>query len=293
MARRGRGAGPRTVLLVCAVATLVACDTEAPTPTAAPAGRDVERWVLPLDEYMPPSPANYDYARNLLVQACLKEEGIEYAVAPVDITADGPETANRYGRRLFDEELARRYGYHPAPTDRFDRELAQRVADQRFPADVQALVDQCRQESYAELPQAPVSLAESLAFSLNVADEPELEAAIGRWQVCMSAAGYPDVATSPMDMPPPTLAESWGLNSRNPSVQDPSAEELAMAQADAACRSESGYSSRLYDAEWDRAFELARQHQVELDAEKAASAEMAETIRQIVARLGDAPQASR
>lgn len=182
MRRCRRGALAVPALLV-GVLTLSGCaSTEAQDDEIRSTDKDVARWALPLDSYRPPTGVNYEYARNLLVRDCMAEQGLDFEVVPVDIYADGPVTANRYGRRLFTPELAATYGYHPAATDRFDRAEAQRIFEHRYSTEEADAIDACRQGSLEELPRLAASLTDALSFSINAGADQRVQQAASRWR---------------------------------------------------------------------------------------------------------------
>ncbi|WP_040316889.1 hypothetical protein [Gleimia europaea] len=55
----------------------------------------------------------------------MEEQGQPYTVVRYDENAPLQETTNAVGRKLFNLEIAQKYGYHNAPQLRFSAEEAQ------------------------------------------------------------------------------------------------------------------------------------------------------------------------
>ena len=60
-------------------------------------------------------------------------------------------------------------------------------------------------------------------------------------------------------------------------------EEIAFATHDATCRESSGWTTTLYDLEWDQHAQFAAEHQSEIDAEVATHQEALDRFREISA----------
>ncbi len=253
-------------------------DTTVPIQTKSQAD-----WALPLDVYDAPTLAN-SYARKLLMRKCLAEASISFDVAPIDIDAAGPETANSAGRRLFTLDLAEKYGYHVAPTHRFDRALAIQIAEAPVPdAELEPRLE-CQAEANAAL--APIDdLASALALSVDVSKDATVLEAVATWSECVKDQGVTPT-TDPQLMPGDRLAQRFGVDdvvSLGTTKATP--DEVRIAVIDASCRSSSGYSSALYEAEWDAQMQLLNEHSAELEKAFATNAAALSELRHLISEL--------
>lgn len=255
---------------VAIVATLVALTSgcqplEAPVPPLPE--KDMDQWVLPLDTYLPPY-FEAQYARQLLMRACMDRAGFEFRVAPVDIDEAPPETSNSSGRRLFDVDLASRYGYHFAPSQRVDRRLAQEIAATQYSTIEQRQLDDCIRSAQAKLGAPSDSLADWLGFTVDVTSDPDVMSSVGSWAACLHARFPGDGTGWPEDMPGERRGSEFGLDRATEWDADPpSDEEIALAVADAECRDSSGFREAYYSAEWNAQLVLIENNRRDLGEE--------------------------
>lgn len=216
-------------------------------------------WVMPLDEFTDNSAPLRDYAEALLDAKCLARAGITWPVPwqPTDRALS--ESYNSGGRRIFNSELARSWGYHRAPNSsdgfsawqRFTAE-ANRIATSTKGFD--SIFDDCLKSTrdliplpsddardYARMAAHQIS-AEALLDSTVISAQSE-------WQACMIGAGFVGLPDSPNEMPPESLRDEFNLGV--PGTL-PSPDEIQLALADAECSESSGYTIALYEAEWGR-----------------------------------------
>jgi hypothetical protein len=236
------------------------------TPTAhlELPSKNEDLWVMPLDSYTPPVSRKPDYGMALLEQPCMDSHGFKRAVPWQDPAAlDAPL------RSVFNVKVAEQKGYHvsavtappasPAWTAFAYRTLA--------PGEQSAL-DACIAEAYKKLP--PPSPSENLApglaqtaFNSSLATA-SVKAADQKWKACMRPYGVIDLPDYPGNMPSPSLVKKFDLGGS----PQPSADEIKLAVADAACRDSSGWTAASYNAEWDAQVVLLRKNQSQLDAAK-------------------------
>lgn len=243
------------VALAVATGCLAAC---------SPADVDIElpqqnesQWVMPLDQYSLKSDdvVRGEYAANLLEKPCMESAGYAYDVPWRDLDNIQRDTWNSVHRRLFDEEIAGRWGYHLAtsPETTFDDylEFGESLAD--LSGDKQAALDGCIANAREHLPLVQTE-ANLVSAIVNVSyedslDDPEVTDAAKSWRECMLPFGLVDLPESPVFMPSPSLSVDANDGSA-------SADEIALAVEDAKCRESSGYTTALYKAEWGHQVEL-------------------------------------
>lgn len=251
----------------CSVVSTSAAELDLPA-------KNVDQWVMPLDQYAPLESdiTNANYAENLLVDTCMTEAGFEWDVPWKDISATS-ETRNAAGMRLFTVALAKKWGYHAAPSSDPNRAAQLQFAKDHSqisePTHDALLV--CLGGIRKEHPilsgktQAAFGLAGPI-WEAASEDRAVLEAA-AKWRACMLPAGLADLESDPKLMPSPSLLEKFGFGSgdgEDPQTPKASPEELAIATMDAECRLSSGYTQAFYDAQWDRQVKVMAENQDDL-----------------------------
>ncbi len=288
-AGRGRGSTTKNLALVLTVTTcMAACSLGGDPGEQASAvdavGMDLTTWQLPLDPYLPDD-LLISYARNLLTQECVTPQGVDYPVYPVDTNAKGPATASEAGRRFFNLSIAQNYGYHYAPTERFDRALANEIVSHQFTEAELSIIEPCLRSSMSSIGDGS-TLARELARRVTITDDPRVVSAIGAWRTCIESKGILGVE-NPGAMPGPELAEQFNLaQAADPDAQAPSQAELDVAIADAECRSSSGYEAAEYEVTFELQAELAQQNRRELEKALGENSEASSAAREVVERIG-------
>lgn len=266
-----------TLLVLVLLPACARVDRVADDPASGPGGaagpssgeidlpaQDVDRWVMPVDEFVPHDISVTDYAENLLVQECMAESGYVWEVPWVDVDAPPPVTTNEVGRTLFDGDLAAAWGYLSAPDARADlagqAELNARAGTPEEDEQNAACLDAVRADA---LP-LPSSGSRNLASSLGMAADraarldPAVLAAAEEWRACMEPLGVSDLPRDPQEMPSESLRAEFG---RVPRAADGAGldalpvagpREIEVAVADARCRDTSGWRTTRYQAEWER-----------------------------------------
>jgi hypothetical protein len=274
--------------LVLAGATLIAASlaltgcSAGSTHTAATAvpnlpQKNIDQWVLPLDNYIVGDTKASDYAGNLLVAPCVEKAGYSWNQPYRDITAGNGASFNSVGRRLFNPSIAEKWGYHFAPSP--DTTLAaanafNASANAISPAE-QTVVTKCIVQSRKTLPILSGSALiganyASEAYDAAVSDS-AVKAAASKWRACMVPAGISDIPATPEDFPSASVTSRFGLGrlvlSNTPPDVTPA--EIKLATFDANCEESSGYLPALYKTEWD--------HQVTLMSKNADALDRAKT----------------
>jgi hypothetical protein len=232
----------------------------------------------------------------------------------VGMDASAPPPANLAGDGIstfFNETTASQFGYRRAPDPRNVLEAEIEAAgpgglfaskDKEF----HKQLDVCDMEGRAAV--AGVSVEEFKERSNKLADDvqedlssigsqlnrlavdlnsPELSAAAASWRECMAPLGISDLPDRPWDAGstgglPESLRDKWGWRPTG----KPSADEIATASADAACRASSGWTDTLYQQEWDTHQAFVDAHRAELAPVLADHQAEAARAREIIAKGG-------
>ena len=275
--------------------------------------KDQSHWTLPTDPYyggqiMPLSLQAWDtVVRNCMVKAGFSDYRVGMdasAPPPANLAGDGIST-------FFNETTASQFGYRRAPDPRNVLEAEIEAAgpgglfaskDKEF----HKQLDVCDMEGRAAV--AGVSVEEFKERSNKLADDvqedlssigsqlnrlavdlnsPELSAAAASWRECMAPLGISDLPDRPWDAGstgglPESLRDKWGWRPTG----KPSADEIATASADAACRASSGWTDTLYQQEWDTHQAFVDAHRAELAPVLAEHQAKAARAREIIAKGG-------
>lgn len=260
------------VAVLAAVMSLTACtaadDRDGGDPPAG-AGSDVEsmftknvdRWAMPLDGFtMAPESPKKDAARWVLVRACMIGKGhTDYPQSGFDLSQTESQTRNSWYRILFDESIAKTWGYHEQPIGSPERLDAAAAAADKIVDNALDDFDACNAEAREQLGDVPAGVIDVPKLGIGAFEgakqAPEVLEAVQRWKDCMAPQGIPDLPDDPFDMPVESLKARFGWSTTGGDTTGPATpgiEEIAVATADAACRTSSGFTQARYDAEWDR-----------------------------------------
>lgn len=242
-------------------------------------------YALPLDQIRAIDDGTIGYAASLLTKDCMEGAGFPWPVPTFDPTVRPPATWNATGRRLFDVEIASRYGYHLAPaTDSASQEMAALNARQLSSAE-QVRLRGCRARVERRLPAPESRLVDSLAgaaYDAALADA-ATEAAGRRWHACLAPAGVSDLPDMPNRMPSPSVARRFRLGLPGGTA---SPQEIALATTDARCRESSGYARTLYAQEVDQQLTLFARNRDALERSRTAMRAELRRARTVVAEHG-------
>ena len=224
--------------------------------------QNVERWVLPLDQYQWPLVDPVSDAEQVIVASCLAKAGYEWRVVLNEDGAIPQDSWSDAGRKLFSVGLAKKYGYGNSPMldqaqARMDADRANRAVSQQQPE----AVDACFEETAPILGVVDGSaydLAQQIGNLAYAEAEQafEVREAAGDWRACMKDIGLPDLPEVPEEMPPASVDMGDGGDAIDAPFR--SGDELhvptevrRVAVADASCRDSTGYTATFYDVEWD------------------------------------------
>ncbi|MFI2753967.1 hypothetical protein ACGIF2_11075 [Cellulomonas sp. P22] len=254
-------------MALIAVLSVSACsgsDADADVSSVAGAlpAKDIDRWVMPVDQYVPQHQLMLDYAENVLVSECMAAAGYTWAVPAFDIHAPASPTSNAVNRQLFGQEIAATWGYLPAPSTQQNAAAQEAAVTQPLPEGSDDQFWQCVSDVRAD--QLPPASSEAMNFasSLGMAADQAVRvdsdvlAAADRWSACMEPLGISDLPDVPSEMPSESLRSQFGRGERAaeavpPAESTASAREIEIATFDAACRDSSGWSEARYEAEWE------------------------------------------
>ena len=276
--------------------------------------KDQSHWTLPTDPYYGGQiSALTSQAEETVVKNCMVKAG--FSDYRVRMDASAPAPANLAGDGisvLFNETTAKQFGYRRAPDPRDLLEVETEASGgELFNGKSNEFFDQldiCNLEGQAvvagvsvdefkashqesagsadavqENPASIGSQLNRLAVDLN---SPELSAAAASWRECMAPLGISDLPDRPWDAGsmglPESLRDKWGWRPTG----KPSADEIATASADAACRASSGWTDTLYQQEWDTRQAFVDAHRAELAPVLAEHQAEAARAREIIAKGG-------
>lgn len=289
--RARRSQHPLLAVLAAAgvVCALNACTAPARGQIDLPPKNETQ-WSLPLDQfsYAQRGPLR-DYAEALLEQPCYAKHGVDWPVPWQPTERDLGASVSAGGAVILNVALATQYGYHHAPRV-YENSAAWlkfvEVANTTDPPGFDAIMRECQAGSSRALPRpsqadidyASIAAQQSYEEALLV---PRVVSAAQQWGHCMSDAGYGGMAASPDAMPPEDRVEAWQVGIPFTAA---GAEEISVASADAACRSNSGWSSALYAEEWDRQAKFVSKHASKLLRIRAELAEEKRLLLDAVAK---------
>lgn len=267
--------------------------------------KDPETWALPLDPlFASPMERLRLYAHDLLAQACMAEAGFNDYEILTTPSAPYPATRPHGNGTLFNVAIAQAYGYRMAPDPGYKPswekiDLGGGSYWDSKPAAFREQLDRCNDEIHPRLFGEPgtqrldpgINEEDSFLSRLNRftvdTSSPELQAAASQWRDCMAPQGIADLPEEPWTPTirsemPPSLQTRFDYHPTG----DPSADEIAVATADAQCRESSGWTHLLYEATWDQQAAFITAHQTDVDAFLAREEETAEKMRQIITEAG-------
>ncbi|MGW6132365.1 hypothetical protein ACWFNE_20255 [Cellulomonas sp. NPDC055163] len=258
-----------SALLVAAFA-LSACsgpaaddDGDGSASAAALPAQDIDRWAMPVDQYVPQNQPMLDYAENVLISECMAAAGYTWTVPEYDIHAPDSPTRNAVNRVLFNRTTAANWGYLPAPSTQKNIAAQQAATTKELPEGSEGTFTQCIADVRADQLPLESSQARNFAASLGMAADQaarldnDVLAAAEEWRTCMEPLGVSDLPDGPEGMPSDSLRAEFGRAGNGEADADrggegASAREIEVATFDAACRDSSGWSEARYEAEWER-----------------------------------------
>jgi len=235
--------------------------------------KDIKTGVLPTDPYRIVDVRIRDYAIDIAIDKCMKEEGLSYPVTVFDWNDPSAPQFNLPGiSGLLTVEKAETYGYHYPPNEyrkRLRESSTQRNELLQDPAWT-STHDACYEKVFSEEPfVGEDEVASDLAPNIDgVAELPELRDAAAKWTECMAPLGIADLPETPMIAD--SVAQKFGLYTPDEAegmvADNVDSEEIEIAVADAKCRASSGYEQLQYDAYWNGAEEIIAKNSAEYSA---------------------------
>ncbi len=270
--------------------------------------KDPTTWSLPFDRVYGGSLLRLQvYASDILVDQCMSNAGFDDFEVLTISSAPFPETQPHGNATLFNVEIAQKYGYRMAPDPGYkpSRENIDLHGGGYYDNKPEAFKNQlytCQDEVQLELsgprPTAEVPVDEGgnipIESQLNRftvdTSSPQLQEAAAQWRTCMAPQGIADLPQEPWateirrEMP-----ESLQTRLNFQLTGQPSADEIAVATADAQCRESSGWTSLLYEATWNQQAAFIAAHKAEIDTVVANNDAEAERMRGIIREAGGTP----
>ncbi|QAY61247.1 hypothetical protein ET475_15500 [Microbacterium protaetiae] len=242
-------------LLLSASAGLPACSSFAPAPDGIELPeKNIDQWVLPLDQFQTRDLTLDTYAENLLVEPCMEDAGYEWKVPYRDAKAKSP-MLTALGLWNFNRSVASTYGYHysmnPPMENAADWEGFQKMTQSISDAEFDTL-RACQSEARKAVPSSddPVNYIMTVASSAEeaAASDPSVTSSESQWRTCMLPLGIADLPDNPLKMPSQSMNVLYGLDDGSWSISD---DEVKTATFDFDCRESSGWRKAYYDAEWN------------------------------------------
>ena len=286
----------------------VAASSTVTTTTGTEVTKDQARWTLPTDPYYGghTMPLSFQ-AIGVVTKNCMEKAGFSDFTVGTDASAPGPANLAGDGVSVFfNEDTASKFGYRLAPNPRNTGGGASATgAPYGDKSDeYRSQLDACNLEGRAAMAGVSVDELAKSAESGSVIEvdnmdidsqvtgikndmsSPELSAAAASWRECMAPLGISDLPDQPWDAAsmqlPKSLQNKWSWEPTG----TPSADEIATASADAACRASSGWTDTLYQQEWDILQSFVDTHRSELEPILTKYQILDARAREIIARGG-------
>lgn len=270
-----------TALASLALLSLAGCagsssDVDVPLPA-----KDQAHWVMPLDKYRLPAESSLPREAWLaLMLPCMESSGYKIPVGSKPRANKETETRNNVGYKLFDAEIAKKYGYHDVaelptsdPKDQGDilSDYVTSGGDQ-----VEAAYSACDAKTNGVLtlvegdenPDSANWLG--IKAAKNVVEGGALKKEAAAWVECMKSLGIPTLPESPEAFPDADTSVMMGRDvggDDNSQKTYPSPKEIEIAKQDAACRESSGYTKKKYELEFEEEAKLLRTNYGKLEAQ--------------------------
>lgn len=284
-----------TAAVALVMATASCSSTQATDPDLSPDGlirKDLATWALPTDSYLNVPSGLLLSASQVKVAQCMTGRGESFTPLIYDWNAPVPATANASGRRLFDETIAARYGYHTAPDPSgFQRAMREQSTflDKQSEAWL-GVFSACWDQEVTADPIFDDNGTSQEFFALSGLDDPRVIEAAKTWRECMAPLGIPDLPDMPTSMPADSLAERFGLAAVDPvngtDAIDVSAAEIEVAVHDAQCRHSSGFTETYYDVEWEKDTDYVATHLTDLSPIREQTLAKERAMKDIIRSYG-------
>lgn len=272
---------------------LAGCTPPQPEPTPIVV-QNQSTWAMPLDEFKVFDPSLSNYAEQLLIAKCLEGQGYEWPVPWQDTDFAQTETVNDSALKIFNLDIARRFGYHDAPPPN----PADVVAWTEFTTwanaydpdeQVRSRFDGCGEDARSD---KTVAAADGLNYiaSLEIQARDEVSSmdavrdAARMWRSCLSEFVTFELPNDPWgEMPTLEMAQQYGIYGHN-LTEVASPDELSAAEADARCRDSSGYTEARYRAEWSAQETLVTNNRDKLDRIRDEAVAHTDELKTLIAQ---------
>jgi uncharacterized membrane protein len=278
---------------LAAMLALTGCSAASEKKPALPLPeKNLAAWTMPLDQYVYTTDfaLGSDYAENLLVSPCMEKQGYSFPVPFLNLDALHGPSFNDAGARLFNLDLAQKFGYHVAPNpDPGAQQWKQIIATAPKMSDAEfAVFSQCLKDARKQVHLLPQSAQAASSYANDAMSRATTDggvvAAAKAWRECMQPVGVSDLPDSPLDMPSASLSQQFGLNTDG-GTDTITEDEIRIASADAQCQDDTGYRKQLYEATWKdqvetlqsnaddlkRSYDAIQKHRIEVAAVIAAN----------------------
>lgn len=198
---------------------------------------EVRALHLPFDEYelSRVDRQTIAYAEDILTRACMRGEGMDWEMLPPLSHDPDPLIRRRYG--VIESEVAARYGYHrqPLPPELSAREVVWQKRNDLPLAERHMVYGSdgeggCRAEARGQLRKGIPGIGENRLYDYTIEvfrasqNAPEVVEVFRAWSACMESEGF-DYADPLRTLEDP----AW-------QSEHPSAQEVAVAEADVRCK---------------------------------------------------------
>ncbi|MFS0894421.1 hypothetical protein [Microbacterium sp. 179-I 3D3 NHS] len=283
-------------LLLAAIA--VGCSAAAVEEDAG--AKDRATWKMPLSEFHVYSVELDNYAEQLLIANCLTSQGHKWPVPWQDTEYPHPEDFNKLGVRLFNLQIAKKWGYHFARLENEESALLWSefvsTTNAYFPnQELDDALQSCSDEVRSRDEDPFVNfdgqnyISELYTQAQKVVEQDEaVQNATQAWRECLAPQVDFTLPRDPWtEMPPSSVAQEWGAITGG--TPEPSVEEIAAAVADAKCRESSDLAAITYEKNWEEQQKLVAENRDKLERIRAEAVERKKMLLTIVAE--NAPEA--
>ncbi len=269
--------------------------------------KDPLTWSLPFDRVLDGSLTRLElHASDLLVDRCMAEAGIDDYEVMNSSAVPFPETSPHGNATLFNVAIAQKYGYRMAPDpsykiswEKIDLQGGGYYDDkpESFKNQWYDCLDEVQLQLHGPSPteylevdeNGPIPIESQLNRFFVDTSGSQLREAAEQWRTCMAPQGIADLPEEPWEAGTLQLPESLMTRLDYQPTGDPSADEIAVATADAQCRESSGWTRLLYEATWDQQAAFVAANETEINSIVAGNEAEAERMRSIIIEAGGTP----
>lgn len=248
----------------------------------------IETWSLPLDDYYP-TVTQQNHAVSLKVAACMKGVGVRDW--PIEDPARYlPPTFTSRVRKVFNEKLARQFGYHSGQSAR-----PVDLVEPPLTPDQEITLTTCQRAAQKEFGSESKTFAfvqgQAAAGADSALRSKPVKLAAEEWHDCMLPLGLPDLPATPLgNMPTDSQRAKFGLQNNEDAIGKQTLvatpQEIREAVFDASCRESSGYSRALYQQEVEAGTRAIEKYQEKMSSAYAQNQAMNKRINRAISHGG-------